>query len=306
MTSNVRGSSREVPAIAAEQAGVFTLAQAGDEGWTPRQVRRRVEEHTWVRVAGRGYAGAAPEITALGQAWAARLTWPGCVVSHTTAARLHGFPVEVDPDTHVVVGAGAHSATRLRAHQVPLADHDIVITAGGLLACSRHRTALDCLVWLPEDRALRLFAWLSTHGVLTRAELAAAVPGRLGREGTPRLLRLLRVTRSGAVSPAERRMHTLLHAAGLRGWRAGCQIFDGDGLIAVVDLLFAAERLIVEIDGWAAHGSREAFVTDRRRQNRLVNAGYLVLRFTWEDIVRHPESVVASVQRALNRRAAHP
>lgn len=61
-------------------------------------------------------------------------------------------------------------------------------------------------------------------------------------------------------------------------------------------LLFVAEGLIVEIDGWQAHGSRPAFITDRRRQNRLVNAGYLVLRFTWDDIVHSPEAVTTAVR----------
>ena len=215
---------------------MFTLAQAGDGGWTQRQVRRRVERRAWVRVAGRGYTGAPASISALGQAWAAALTWPGCVVSHTTAARLYGFPVEPDPDTHVIVRAGTRSAARLRAHHLPLADRETVVAAGGLLGCARRRTAIDCRAWLPDDRALRPFSWLSTRSVVTCAELAAAVRGRLGREGTPRLVRLLRITRGGAVSLAEDRMHALLHAAGLDGWRAGCRIFDADGLIAVVDL----------------------------------------------------------------------
>ena len=43
------------------------------------------------------------------------------------------------------------------------------------------------------------------------------------------------------------------------------------GVVAVVDVLFAAERVVLEVDGWAAHGGREAFENDRRRQNRLTN-----------------------------------
>jgi len=71
------------------------------------------------------------------------------------------------------------------------------------------------------------------------------------------------------------------------------------GVIGVVDLLFEAARLVVEVDGIRAHSDRDSFVRDRRRQNRLINAGYRVLRFTWWDIVEHPDVVVDHVLSAL-------
>jgi len=43
--------------------------------------------------------------------------------------------------------------------------------------------------------------------------------------------------------------------------------------------------VVVEIDGWVAHSGKQSFVDDRRRQNRLVRAGYTVLRFTWWDLI---------------------
>ena len=81
---------------------------------------------------------------------------------------------------------------------------------------------------------------------------------------------------------------------------AGAAVHDRDGLVGVVDLLFRQARLVVEVDGWRAHSSRQAFETDRRRQNRLINAGYLVLRFTWDDLTRRPAQVLAEIRRALS------
>lgn len=70
-------------------------------------------------------------------------------------------------------------------------------------------------------------------------------------------------------------------------------------MIAVVDVLFPAQRLVLEVDGYAAHSAREAFERDRRRQNRLVAEGYIVLRFTWRDLTERPGDVVRQVAAVL-------
>ena len=42
---------------------------------------------------------------------------------------------------------------------------------------------------------------------------------------------------------------------------------------------------------------------DRRRQNRLVNAGWTVLRFTWQDTL-HPDYIPHTVRQAIAAAAA--
>ena len=49
-----------------------------------------------------------------------------------------------------------------------------------------------------------------------------------------------------------------------------------------VDALFAAERLIVELDSWEFHQDRNAFETDRRRDAITLAAGYGTVRITTE------------------------
>ena len=39
--------------------------------------------------------------------------------------------------------------------------------------------------------------------------------------------------------------------------------------------------MIVETDGWEAHGTRAAFESDRAKDAALTAAGYRVVRFTW-------------------------
>jgi hypothetical protein len=108
--------------------------------------------------------------------------------------------------------------------------------------------------------------------------------------------------RLGAVSVAEVRVHGLLRGAGVTGWTANASITLVGRVVAVADLLFARERVIVEVDGMRAHSGHAAFVQDRRRQNTLVAAGYLVLRFTWWDHVKRPEAVVSEIVNTLQLR----
>jgi very-short-patch-repair endonuclease len=48
-----------------------------------------------------------------------------------------------------------------------------------------------------------------------------------------------------------------------------------------VDLLWSAERVVVEADSWTFHGTRAAFERDRQRDADLQARGYRVLRVTW-------------------------
>ena len=70
-----------------------------------------------------------------------------------------------------------------------------------------------------------------------------------------------------------------------------------------VDLLWQAERLVVEVDGFAFHGHRVAFEADRRRDATLVAAGYRVIRVTWRQLTEEPLAVVATLSAALATRA---
>ena len=74
----------------------------------------------------------------------------------------------------------------------------------------------------------------------------------------------------------------------------------------MVDLAFVAERVAVEVDGWAYHVDPDRFQGDRSRQNRLTAAGWIVVRFTWADLVEKPDEVVAMIQIARTRGALSP
>jgi very-short-patch-repair endonuclease len=50
------------------------------------------------------------------------------------------------------------------------------------------------------------------------------------------------------------------------------------------DAAWPAHRLIVELDSWTFHATRDAFENDRRRDRHLTAAGWRVVRVTWRDL----------------------
>ena len=59
------------------------------------------------------------------------------------------------------------------------------------------------------------------------------------------------------------------------------------------DFYWPSPRLVVETDGWETHKTKAAFKSDRRKDAALTSAGYRVMRFTYEDVVYEPDTVVA-------------
>lgn len=83
-------------------------------------------------------------------------------------------------------------------------------------------------------------------------------------------------------------------------WR----ILEAHRLIAEVDLAWPEVRLCVELDGWMHHGSRAAFVRDRARDRTLLGLGWMVMRYTSQDVTVNRESMIGELARAYESRAA--
>jgi very-short-patch-repair endonuclease len=128
------------------------------------------------------------------------------------------------------------------------------------------------------------------------ASMRAFVERNPRRPGTSALLRALarepRLTRS----QAERRLLALVRRAGLPLPETNVRVLGHE-----VDGLWRDERLIVEVDGFDAHGTRAAFERDRRRDAELVAPGYRVIRVTWRQLCDEPEQLIARLAAALAR-----
>ena len=65
-----------------------------------------------------------------------------------------------------------------------------------------------------------------------------------------------------------------------------------------LDAAYPELMIFMEGDGFGVHSPRGSFERDRSRQNLLVVAGWLPLRFTWRRLCRSPEGVVNEVHAA--------
>ena len=96
-----------------------------------------------------------------------------------------------------------------------------------------------------------------------------------------------------------RRLETLQHTAGRFRLNVELPIpFDGWGGMEV-DLLCADAKLAIELDGTQHLGDAEAYRRDRRKDQRLQEHGYFVLRFLAEDVGKRLGLVLDTIERTL-------
>ena len=85
-----------------------------------------------------------------------------------------------------------------------------------------------------------------------------------------------------------------------------------DDFYARVDLADEELQIVIEADSHELHTGRKAFDRDCRRYNGLVTRGWLVLRFTWEqvmfgtDVVRRALEDVVTLRRTQGVRRLRP
>ncbi len=65
------------------------------------------------------------------------------------------------------------------------------------------------------------------------------------------------------------------------------------------DMLWRDARLIVELDGRAAHHTAAQIASDLSRQAELESRGFRVIRFTWAEVHDDPAAVAAELRRQL-------
>ncbi|WP_238150857.1 endonuclease domain-containing protein [Kribbella sindirgiensis] len=96
-------------------------------------------------------------------------------------------------------------------------------------------------------------------------------------------------------------LRALLIGAGVDGFEPQVLV-SHDGFHARVDLGHRPAKLALEAEGFEFHGSRRDFAADCYRYDELNAAGWLVLRFTYEQIIGDPAWVVATVRATLDQR----
>jgi very-short-patch-repair endonuclease len=289
--------------ILLRQAGVFTRSQARECGLHPREVGQAIRDGKWIRVAGRGLARQGLEIGIEQLAWAAALSvqhgtlWGPCAVKLWRADAPIALPTVADLE--VPYSHRAQFRIRFRIKDAAKGER---VELKGVRVQTWDAALADALIVLDKAAADSLFAWAVTRELASAETLAAEAARRAHFPGVSRLRRYADMWRQGAASTAEVLFHSVMERHGISGWRPNARLLLPGGVCAVVDVLFEEAKLAVEVDGWIAHSSREAFFKDRKRNNALTKAGYRVVHVTWDDLAEDPDECADLVKTLLANR----
>ena len=224
---------------------------------------------------------------------------PGAVLSHREAAALHSLRPSNRPAVDVTVAA-QRRVPGLQVHRVRALDAMDLTVVDGIAVTSLARTLVDLAGVLPSAALLKALEEAersnrldvrAIEGTLARTRQRHGA-GHAGMRAALAELRAVGATVTRSV--LEDRFLALLDAHGLPRPSTNALV---NGI--EVDALWRRECVVVELDGWAFHRTTRAFQRDRERSNELMLAGYAVLRFTHDDIVRRAADVAVRVERAL-------
>jgi hypothetical protein len=155
-------------------------------------------------------------------------------------------------------------------------------------------TAVDLIRWGATEDAVVLLDRLCHKGMVRLDDVREAARELATCQGSAQAQRVAELADGLAASPQETRVRFLFGREGLPPPVAQFRVFDEEGFIARVDFAYPELKIAIEYDGlW--HGERTAFLDDRRRLNRLTDAGWIVLHVTVDDL-RHPERLAARVR----------
>jgi predicted transcriptional regulator of viral defense system len=299
---NSAGESRSVdPAIAmaglaGRQHGVVARAQLSELG-----LGRHAIDHMLTRgrlhLVHRGVnAVGHRNLTRHGARMAAVLAaGPGAVLSHRSAAALWGIresarrTIELTAPREV-----CRPHLRVCDSALPADECD---THHGIPVTTAARTLLDLAGLLDEHhlaRAAERAEALRLTSPTTLEELTRRYPRSKGVGNVKRLIEHHRIVETDTRSPLERQFLTLLDANDLPR-----PLVNQPENAITPDFRWTEQRLIVELDGFETHGTREAFERDRARDRALLAAGWRVARVTKRQLEQSPHELAAELRAML-------
>lgn len=256
---------------------------------TRREIERRIASGHLHPIHRGVYAVGHPTLTFVARCHAALLAvGRGVALSHRTAAVVEGLLGDDGGAIHLTSGPpNRRGPSGVITHRSARAV--LTVQRHGLPVTPPARTLADLAATRPDELPKAL------NEALVRKLVRPHDLHPSGR-GAAALRALLDHGPTATRSEAERRLLRLVSKAQLTRPETNARLRRYE-----VDALWRDERLVVEIDGFAAHGTRRAFERDRARDADLIGAGYRVVRFTWRQLTAEPERVVAALAAALAR-----
>ena len=239
---------------------------------------------------------------------------PRCVITDRTAAWLHGAPMALAPNDHLVVPPVsafhlphhrlANSRTASGARGLLRTD---VVDLGGLPVTTPLRTACDLGRLLHRDSALAALDALLALGRFSRDRLLAETSRFRGYRGVRQLRSLAPLADAGSESFGESALRLRWHDA-LPSVTPETQIQvmrPGSGEVARLDVGSTEHRYAAEYDGALFHGPGQAEHDVRRRRWIEDELGWVVGVYRKEDVFGPRAAAFDRLKDELGRAKLH-
>jgi hypothetical protein len=235
------------------------------------------------------------------------VTGPGAVVSHHSAALIHGLDLlGCGVEESVVLTRPPGTTSRksgcpnVRLHIAALpAEH--VVTCHGVPVTSVARTVVDLARTCSFPAGVVVADSALRTGQTTRAELQSVITACAHWPGLRAARGVVAFGDPGAESVLESIGRVALHAQGVPPPQLQVWVGDETEVIGRADFLWRAERTIAEADGAIKYADPSRAKAQLDRDARLRAAGFEVVHFTWQQITQTPGQVAASIQAAFQR-----
>jgi hypothetical protein len=216
------------------------------------------------------------------------------VASHLSAAQLHGWEVAFPSTTPWITVPRNSKARKSPRHHLFWGD---VSDERGHVT-SPMRTVLDCARRLPFAVALTVADSALRHGDVDQQALvrdAGAVRGK----GAEQARRVAAQASPLAANPFESVLRALALEVGID---ATPQLeVEIRGVTIHPDVGDRERGIVLEADSWEFHTGKDAHERDCWRYTVLVCGGWVVLRFTWRQVMFEPEFVTECLLQVLAR-----
>ncbi len=295
----MRPTNDRLRAIASQQHGVFTREQAIEAGLNGRTLR--------ARTANGLYQNPFPGVFAFAGAdtWHRRLAaavlsapFPAAA-SHNAAARLWQLAIAgADAPIEIVCRRYRRVHRGFVVHESKDLSTEDIVTISGVPVTTAVRTIVDLgasaslgQVARALDEGLR--ASLFTLEEIDRYIRRVARPGRTGVGVIRPLVQERLIWSQLSESALEDRFLSLIRRNGLPSPVGQYSLEDGSGrFVGRFDFAYPEVRGLVELDSERWHMDGASFQRDREKQNRAHAMGWVVYRFTWQQISTRPDEII--------------
>jgi hypothetical protein len=207
-------------------------------------------------------------------------------LSHRSAGALSGMRPSARAAIEVTVGRKVRGPAGVEVHHARL-EPDEVTTIDGIPVTTPARTLVDLAAVLPADQLRK--------AVRQAQILRLPYPDLERYRGRRGVANLPRTEPLPTRSELEDRFQAFLNANDLP--RA---LINAPERGVEPDIRWPQAKLIVELDGYDTHGTRDAFEDDRARDRALLVAGWRTIRVTWRQLHEQSRALAEDLRRLLD------